>query len=98
MMTKWSYSTYLQWLEETTPILSHTVSISNDLTYSVSAYNHHNLTLPKTPGINDIDSLLYLLSYVTTLKICPGISDPKYLLVAEKRNGKLLNREGFSTK
>lgn len=80
---------------EGNPVFCYTVDISYDLTYSVKAFNHF-ITLPQTTLIDNCTSIINLLQYITSLKICPGISYPKYIQLAQSRGGTLSNREGIN--
>ena len=71
-----------------------TVTILNNLTYTLSAFNHHNIQLPNTLQIQDINSLINVLNYTSQLHICPGNSLPRHVQLAELRGGIMFNRQG----
>ncbi len=74
--------------------VAHTITILTDLTYTLTSYNHLNVKLPNPLVINDTSSILTLINYVTSLNVCPGISDSRYCELADTRGGIFLNRQG----
>lgn len=77
------------------PLISYTLKILPTLMYTLSAFNRP-VTLPTSVHINicNASSLLHLLNSITDMKVCPGVSRPSYLALAETKGGKLVNREG----
>ena len=76
------------------PTISHTISILSDCSFTVSIYNNTGVSLPITFTIDNIDTVIKLLNYVTSLRICPGNGLTKYVRHAEQRGGTLFNRSG----
>ena len=54
------------------PTISHIISILSDCSFTVSVYNNTGVSLPITFTIDNIDTVIKLLNYVTSLKICHG--------------------------
>ena len=76
------------------PNISYTLKILNNLTYTVSAFNHHNIHLPDTLPIYDVNSVIHLLEYITQLNVCPGNSLSQHLQLADLTGGTIFNRQG----
>ena len=74
--------------------VTHTITILPNLTYILTSYNHLNVKLPNPLVINDTSSIVTLINHVTSLNVCPGISDSKYCELADTRGGIFLNRQG----
>ena len=84
---------HLQIINET-PTVTHTITISTDLSYTVTIYNHLNVKLPDHPVIDSTNSIITLINYLSSLSLCPGISDSRYFKLADSRGGIFLNRQG----
>lgn len=77
------------------PLISYTLKILPTLSYTLLAFKRP-ITLPISKNINipNTSSILDLLNSITSMKVCPGVSQPSYLALAETRGGKLVSREG----
>ena len=87
---------YVQTSEDGSPILMYTITISKDLNFTATTYNNRHIRLPATLTVTDDPmSVLDIINYIDSLKLCPGISShPRYLEIARKREGKIVNRQG----
>ena len=76
------------------PTISHTISILSDCSFTASINNNTGVSLPNTFTIDNINTVIKLLNYITSLKICPGNGLTKYVRHAEQKGGTLFNRSG----
>ena len=55
-------------------------------------YNQSNVTLLISFSLHNVESILQLLNYIKTLKMCPGNGLTRYLTIAKQRGGTLKNK------
>lgn len=101
MLTSWmdhivknSNHIVLCFLQQNTvnPQIIFTVIVYSNLTYSIKTNNHH---IPKNITIINASDIFSLLTYITSLNVCPGNPDSAFLKLAEERKTKtFLDREG----
>lgn len=71
-----------------------TVTVYSNFTYSIRAFTHFNVNIPHML-ITDTTHLINLLNYLSSLKVCPGNSDPPFLQLADSRKtNKFIDRHG----
>ena len=93
-------NTVLCYLQQNTtdPQILFTVTIYQNFQYHMKAFNHQYINLPKQFITDNATALTDLLTYITSLKVCPGNPDAKFLELAEQKGGAFTDMHGEANK
>ena len=68
------------------------INLLYHIAYTYLAISHS--TFLCTINLHNVESILQLLNYIKTLKMCPGNGLTRYLTIAKQRGGTLKNKSG----
>ena len=79
---------------EKIPKLSYSIIIAENFSCTINAFSRNNISLPKSITISCLEDVTSMVTYVSSLSLCPGNADECYLLLAHERDGHFKNKQG----